>query len=529
MNKIILLIRPNDLQVLNESISYQEIASIPIYSFNIEAAEIALKSNLKNVKVITSKSSFDVHPNIAHTIADRLAREFDYESAATKKIYFNLDNNYNGWEYLNFYYFKYTQVRYKLIINELINFLPEAEEVIIVWNDKPQDYYFDSKILRSIVVVELNKKYKNITGYKSRSDYLFKDSAFHNSFIMPDGQFDRIVNLPATFYDYSKNLNRIKNERVLDLQSPYFDMKYSQKRGVLGKLIEFDDVKYSNYKKHYLKLINSALDVLDDNTRLVQSNRFYERSIFQLENFISLSALKCIDKIKAIDMTDIDLGLQGPIFSLAEKYSIEVNYWPHSKTTGSVLPVSEKIKVNKYYSLHNTMEMESFGKIGFGNFNHIEKIEKIEKIKFINKKNNVLIIHNEMDDVAGFPLVNIENFTTDYTNLIIYLKTLGCEIRSRQKPSHSYECQIPKIIEEMPGPLDSFIDWPNLCISIGTPTTAMINFWEKNIFCIHLTYYKLTEIDKSTLPENVKIIDLMDPLWLENFKEYLINKTTGDW
>ncbi len=121
-----------------------------------------------------------------------------------------------------------------------------------------------------------------------------------------------------------------------------------------------------------------------------------------------------------------------------------------------------------------------------------------------------MIFHNEMDDIAGLPLVNPDKLSFDYASLIYYLQSLGLIVKSRQKPSHSYTYQIPKIIEEAEGPLIDFLNWPDFCISIGTPTTALINFWEKGLPCIHLTYYELTETAKGTLPDDVMVINLTD-------------------
>jgi hypothetical protein len=81
----------------------------------------------------------------------------------------------------------------------------------------------------------------------------------------------------------------------------------------------------------------------------------------------------------------------------------------------------------------------------------------------------------------------------------------------------------PKIIEEAEGPLIDFLNWPDFCISIGTPTTALINFWEKGLPCIHLTYYELTETAKGTLPDDVMVINLTDHNWFEIFKKYMVN------
>ena len=522
MNKIILLLRPHDLSILNENIGYEELKQIQIYSFNIEAAEIALKNGLTKVKVIADNKNLNFNTQKAHISADRMARAFDYESASLKKIYFNLDYNYNGWEYLNFYYFKYTQIKYELIINNLIDFLPEADEVIIVWTENEQDFYFDSKILRSIMIAKLYKKYKNISGYSSKNFQFFNDKAFDNSYRFPDAKFEILINLPATFYDYEKHRNRLDQKIYMDLQSPYFDVKYSDNRGKLVQAIDFDDGKYSYYKENYLKLLNFAIGEVDDNAKIQQGNRFYRRSIFQLENLIKIAELKYINDVKSIEMTDIDVGLQGPLFSIAERYGIAVNYWPHSKVTTSVLPVSEKIQVNKYFSMNESLELTIFGKIGYGKFNHINRIKRVNSLSSSPKK--IMIFHNEMDDIAGLPLVNPDKLSFDYASLIYYLQSLDLIVKSRQKPSHFYNYQIPKIIEEAEGPLIDLLDWPDFCISIGTPTTALINFWEKGLPCIHLTYYELTETAKGTLPDDVMVINLTDNNWFEIFKKYMVDK-----
>jgi hypothetical protein len=519
MDKIILLVRPFDLHILNENIEFSELQNTPIYSFNAEAAQFAFQNGLSQVKLIENIQSLGENPMDSHFLADRAARAFDFESGKLKKIYFNLDYNYNGWEYLNFYYFAYTKIRCEIIYEGLVKLLPNANEIIIAYTENDQDYYFDSKLVREALTRALCKKYENITGFKSsRFDY-FKKEAFDNCFLIPEGSFKKIVNLPATFYDLANHQNRLKGINYLDFQSPYFDIKYGNSRALLSNAIDFKDEKYSLYKYNYLKLIESAIGFAEIETIRRQSIRFYKRSIFQLENLIKISSIPNIEEFDSIDVTDIDVGLQGPIFSIAEKYSIELTYWPHSKVTSSVLPVSHQLVVKKYSPMNNSYCLEQFGKIGYGDFKNIEIIVRDNSI--IKNNNKILIIHNEIDDIAGIPLVRIDRFLIDYKRLIVLLKKLGLDVRSRQKPSHSYKSLIPNLVEELEGPINSILDWPDICISIGVPTTALINFWEKNTKCIHLTYYKLTEIDKGTLPDDVEVIDMLDTYWYEKLVKFL--------
>ena len=521
MNKIILLVRPFDLHVLNENIGFAELKKTPIYSFNAEAAQYALQNGLSQVKLIENFKSIGEYPINTHILADRAARAFDFESGTLKKIYFNLDYNYNGWEYLNFYYFIYTKIRSEIIYENLVELLPKAQEVIIAYTENEQDYYYDSKLMRENLTRILLKKYKNITGYKSNKFDYFKLEAFDNCFIVPEGNYKKIVNLPATFYDSSNHQARLKDTNYLDFESPYFDIPYGNCRALLNEPIDFDDGKYSLYKHNYFKLIGNAIGFAEVETIRQQSIRLYKRSIFQLENLIKISSIPKIEEFNSIDVTDIDVGLQGPLFSIAEKYSIELNYWPHSKVTTSVLPVSEKLVVKKHKFMNEDYHLKQFGKIGYGEFKNIGKILRSNLIK--EKYNRVLIIHNEIDDIAGIPLVWVDRFLFDYKKIIEFLKNSGLDVRSRQKPSHSYKSLIPNLVAELEGPVDSILDWPDICISIGVPTTALINFWEKNAKCIHLTYYKLTEIDKGTLPDDVDVIDMLDTYWYEKMEKFFEN------
>lgn len=501
MKNQILLLRPHDYKIINNSIGIIDWSNTIVSSFNIEAIQIALDSGAENIKLLESAEIATTNTSQCHINADREARLFDISSAALKSNHLKLDINFQGWEYLNYYFMKYTYYRYEALAQFLLKDLPDCDNLMMVWNNNPQDYYFDSKLLRSVVVNKLNSRFNKIIGFSSKISSVFREDAFNYSLSIPDGNFKKLTHLPTTFYSASKLKSQLVLDEAIDIQSPYFDIPYSSNRATLSGNV--DSSVHSDYSRKYIELFKS----LDENYNIyIDSNqeiRILKRAIFQLNSFLELTKAKSLSKLQELHLADHDCGLQGPLNSFAALKQISVTYWPHSTLTNLPVPSNNLSTTN----IKSALKKES-GYISLGhkqyNVSHIEKNNN--KITLIRK--NILFLHNELDDVAGAPLVILSQFRDYYEQLIKYLLKSDFNIKSRQKPSHKYKDLIPDIVESADGDMSLLIEWADICISIGVPTTAMINFWKKGCLCIHLHHHSLTELDEYTLPQGVKIINI---------------------
>lgn len=516
MNRIIVLIKSDDYKVFKSSINEEELKTIDVYTFSVEAMERAIDLGCSKINLMHSNSFIQDAPRIAHIESDRIARTFDNESAKLRNIYYNDDNHYHGWDYLNIYYLNHTIIRSNLLAQELVKNLPDSKELMIVWNENVQDYYFDSVITRSIIAKNLQKKFSKITGFKSSSNNPYRINAYDKKILIPDGTYDTLVHLPTAFYSAQEHFERLKNKNYLDVQSPYFDIKFSNNRATLTAEYNFTDEKYDSYKIAFVEIYKNFFLKHEIPKSFEQIVRQLQRSIFQMECYEELRNSQTLNSVSKIELTDHDAGLQGPIFSFSQYRNIELNYWPHSSVTIMPILSGNKGKITRNNVLNGT---SSYPVIGFeGCVNNLLLDRKVNHKKNLRK---VTIFHNEIDDPSGLQLIDTKQFLIDYKKLIELLEARKIEIRSREKPSHSYKTYIPKIVPNQTGKIQEFIDWPDLCISIGTPTSAILDFWRRGTQCLHLTYYSLTEPDLETLPNDVMVIKLFEDNAFNKILEFI--------
>jgi hypothetical protein len=372
---------------------------------------------------------------------------------------------------------------------------------MLVWNNDPQDYYFDSKLLRSIVVNKLNTRFSKITGFTPKNSQVFRSNAFNNSLFIPDGKFDKLTHLPTTFYSANKIRSQLGSDNLIDIQSPYFDIKYSDIRGTLTEISE--NSIHNDFSQKYLELLRSLDQKFNIYVDSTQETRILNRALFQLNSFLNLTNSKSLSNLKELHLSDHDCGLQGPLNSFASLNEIDVNYWPHSTLTN--IPLSSNNVATS--SIKSALEKEG-AYISLGTKKYKVNYIKKDNILKTSARKNIVFLHNELDDVAGTPLITLSHFRDYYEQLIEYLIKSNFIIKSRQKPSHKYKDLIPDLVESADGDMFSLIEWADICISIGVPTTAMLNFWKRGCLCIHLHHHGLTELDTYTLPEDVKIINI---------------------
>ncbi len=509
--KIILILRVIDVYVILRKINVELINEYKIFTVNVEAYDKLLLSGVKNVYLIPINYEVSTNVHEAHINADREARYWEFESASCKANISGDKNIYYGWDYLNLYYIRYTWYRYIKLSKLLYEFLPSAEELVILWRKNAQDYYFDSVILRSIIIDKLKNKYTNIIGVNYFDENPYKEDAYKRKLIIPEGKYTKLVHLPTAFYDYKKHVDENKGQNVLDIESPYFDLKISNNRANLSLDIKEEFEKYIELNNKYQDIFFNYLHTTEVSNKIIelQVNRLIKRSIFQLENYQILLSSNQLKKIKSIELSDHEAGLQGPIVSFANAYKIPVNYWPHSSLTVIPTPLVANSITTKNFYFRKT---SSFVNLNTG-LNNQENQIKIKE-KNLNERNylksNVLILHNEIDDVSGISLIDFNIFNKRYSELIELLISRNYDVRTRQKPSHSYVNLGLSPVQSLDGPLSEIIDWPNLCISIGATTTALVHFWSKGAQCIHLSFHTLIDQDLENLPDNVLRLNFYD-------------------
>lgn len=495
-----ILFKPSDLACYKAAFP-KDYSNFNFVTFGVESLEVALEAKLKNISLIESYASRSVLA--IHNQSDRISRAYDAEMALVRSSDLEIFNSI-GWDYLNLYYLAYTSLRLSEIFHNILEkSISWGDEILIPWIDNPQDYYFDSVIQRQLIADFLLSKNKKIRAFKIPYTRPYKANAYlYGLDCMSETIPEVICHFPTSFYDVNYHRDRLikqYGDRLMDVESPYFDVKISSNRSSINEdnlLISSDFISESTSFK--LSRINhdmlNSIGIINPNLIKLQNQRLVSRFIFQIDSYNKFS--KLFEKIKKLEVSCHDAGLSGPLISLAEKNNVETLVWPHSSFINNPI----KSYSNLTFS-HCTREPDSFLTLS-SKLPNCNIVLKSFHGKIFRKPSSVIILLNELDDTAGLPLVNFRIYRECLSELISFFKAKDVNIYLRHKPSHSYNQLLSDFQQyAAPGNLSNYIKLVDCCVSIGTPTTAMSKFYLSDIDCLHIQFEDLTDIERFTFPE----------------------------
>lgn len=511
----IFLVNRNDYIFAQSMIGHQVFNT----EFITNSAEVYNQLEVQGLPRITFVDSIPQGRNAlssCHYEADRIARTFDANLSELRTRHFNFELSSPGWDYLNIYYIVLTVLRWKKFAPLLAEALPERDAMAFFLLKNEQDFYFDSALQRQFLSAALLQgKSKNVKSFLREVGQPFVQNAMNFAFDLSDndaGSCEAVVHLPTVYYDYEYHRQRLAGlhgNRLVDLASPYFDIPIAHDRvGLLlsGKPPTPSSVAEKKYLDEVRRVTHDLYESLCPAAEIIpaQVERQAAKSLSQLRVFNQLCTAPKFTNIRYLYVSDHDTGLSGPLTTWANLLSIATEIHPHSSFSVTPFPIVKGCRKHGY-----VREPDSFTELGNSRSTWAHPL-------VIGSPTTstplVMLLFNALTDPGGVPtceFFTIAKFTFD---AFMLCQSMQLPFKIRSKSSWDFSGVLAKylssrgvdahILESVfaTGPLSDWTEQTTVCIGIDQPTTALTQFLNKGVICIHAIDRECTETEMHTLP-----------------------------
>jgi hypothetical protein len=477
-------------------------------TMNIQAADLAWSLGAENVILLDSLAPEPTSFLEIHTKADRFARQFDQYNSSLRRDFLGFSADSLGWDYMNTYQSAAAILSWHRFAPLLVQNLPSAKSIVLLFFKNPIDFCLDSLPIRELLITHLNAKFPSVLVQSLDNGPGFSPDAARFDLRIPEGNFRALSHLPTTFYQsHAERLIDEFGDDLLDLQSPYFDTPIGSSRIMLHvraeNLVQEDPVinRFLQAAKAATDGLFEELGVLNPDTRNLQAMRHAQRSLSQINAYYALQNNASLKLLERVDLACHDGGLMGPVVSWANEMSIPVEVWPHS----SVVNIPQPPMWNS--RIHGISRKPSrFLHLGLESLNWTDPVIRKSRVK--RSSLNILFLFSELQDSGGVPICSLNTLREQLTNIARQLAQQGWTCQVRQKPNLFYPRALNfNSIPEAGGDLEQWIEWPDVCVSLMQPTTALLRFWSAGCDCYHIQEYFISEGEAHMLPEDFICIE----------------------
>ena len=475
--------------------------STPIFCSGIEVCERALEQGARNVSFHQlSRETLGRLENIPDSVVST-ARAFDVLHSDLRTRHLGLEVSSVGWDYLNIAFIVQTIKELQTAIPPFVETLPSGALPVLFRCKNAQDFYFDSSMNRDVIRKAIAKKYSEVFSIEISPPDIFREKGNSFELKIPTGSFRVLSHLPTVFYSIPFHQSRLSSDTdkgLLDLESPYFDVPMSPNRILLQScernFVPAPLLEYWRALKSLLSDLYSSLDISEEARAGGMFDRHKGWAFSQYESYLSLRSSSALAQVERVEVSCHDAGLSGPLLTWANERGIAVEMWPHSEVINTPTPVLNKGCKHSYFP-RATAPLE----LGIGKSQWVGA--RVRQTNSPRGKKRMLILMNQMDSPACVPRCRPFELKKGIEFLLKRLSAEGWQIKLRHKPSHSCRILFEMCnMEHANGPLGDWFEWPEVCLSVATPTTAMIGFWENGARCYHLQEILLGLGEKFVLP-----------------------------
>lgn len=496
----LLLLREEDVELANKLIPHNEQHKYRAYYFSLKIEQALSDSNFERLGMLSDTVAR--HWRDDSQLSDQIARTYDSEIAILRESAFDVPHGL-GWHYLNFGFITNCLLRIKRASDQLRRVVPLRGDILVPWCMSPPDYYFDSELLRSISVDALRGADNRLIKLKFDHSRSNNPAAYHNIPTFPTTAVKHIVHLPTASYDYRSHASRLESKAAnsVDIQSPYFDVPILRERACLTERAR--NIITREYAAAIARLTERVLEGIVDKLSLpALINRTLERENFQINTLLALRSAASLNGANTLDITDHDAALQGPLMTFAAERNLEVNVWPHSTVCVQPFPSSSQTTKN-----HCVTDENRYTRLGTTNAN-IQKLSFPQARRIFPRNRNILLLHNELEDISGITKIDIPGFLVRYRDFKRKLHDSGLVYRIRHKPKHSYVDALGDNGEPLAqGHLSDWFTWAGVCISFGELSTALIKLAQADCYCVHVSFGAISAVEMSSMPPNTQLFE----------------------
>jgi len=496
----LLLLKEEDVGRVKKLIPHGEQHKYRAYYFSLKIEQALNDSNFERLGLLGDTVARPWRDDFQ--LSDQIARTYDSEIAFLRESAFGVQHGF-GWHYLNFKFITNGLLRLKRASNQLRRVVPLRGDILVPWCMSPPDYYFDSELLRSISVDALRGADNRLVKLKFDRSRLNNPAAYVHIPKFATASVKHIVHLPTASYDFRNHITRLKSKAAnyVDIQSPYFDVPIGHARACLTEPVK--DVITPEYSAAIANLTERVLEGIIDKLSLSSLiHRTLERENFQINTLLALRSAASLNEANTLDITDHDSGLQGPLMTFAAERDLEVDVWPHSTVSAQPFPSSRLTTKNYCVTDENC-----YSRLGPTSAN-LRKLSFPREGRTAPRNKNILLLHNELEDISGITKIDIPEFLGRYQGLKRKLLDSGLAYRIRHKPKHSYAEALGDITEPLAeGDLSDWFAWAGVCISFGELSTALIKLAQADCYCAHVSFGAISTHEMSVLPPNTRLFE----------------------
>ena len=400
------------------------------------------------------------------------------------------DIEHPGWDLDLFFMFFLTALTSKSFAKGVGSILNEYKSVAMVEPDFPMELYFDSKINTSIIKNlsdQIKILFKYNKGRQWRPDYnewTFDFREIEGKIL--GGQIDALVHIPTCFHnrEFFSNYIYKADQNIFELPSMLWDVPLRRKNPVRfirwKTLVNLEEeVLIDEYANRSRKIIfENIYDVLkDEPLTKMQTEYFIERCKRQVATYILLK--RCVSTSPKIYLSDHNIGLNGPLLSLARLRDSEVIVFPHSSVTksNSFLPYHKKMLL---------LQGAGYGTNPLSICNQPIKIAKHKELsqyaKYVKRErcSVVCLLLNSLYG-AGQSYEDAISLRDLYKEMKTRCDESGVRLIVRAKPSGApvnllaqlLNIPLSEVIELASKPMEEIVTITDVCLMYGEPTSGL--------------------------------------------------------
>jgi hypothetical protein len=368
-----------------------------------------------------------------------------------------------------------------------------------------QQMYFDSFLVTDLVISQASDRMKVVGDYNQVKwtqpdayDTVFDGAEVHQA--MAGGLVSLVSHVPTCSYDVpwmSQEVTR-KHRYTLDLPSPLAIWDVPLHRGSLRRHpLERAPKKHIDSACEYANRAWSVLEevlaplLVNPENRKAQLQAWSKRCAWQALNYQALRQGLGGQRPDFL-LSDQDLGLNGPLFSLADELGSVITVIPHSGHPSMVLPHSRRVSV---------VERGGFGTRARTVLGQAVKVCTVKRTEAVHRDRRqssgmrqVCLLLNAMH-TEGLSYVDAGALSQFYQALKSMCIAQGVELILRLKPSSPalalltslLKCNPNQLAQDARRPLEELAQSSDLCIAFGEPTTGVAPFLEAGTLVVQVT------------------------------------------
>jgi hypothetical protein len=353
-----------------------------------------------------------------------------------------------------------------------------------------QQMYFDSFLSADLVRAAAPDRFVFVAGYDqvmyrrpAPLGYVFESCRLRHA--MAGGRVSLLTHLPTCFYNQDWLAAEVTraHDYTIDLPSPLWDVPVHRGHAPVVAPQEApaaDRAQADLYRARAREVLAEVLSPMlpDPAGAALQLDDWADRSGWQALNYLALR--EGLEGARPdLLVADQDVGLNGPLFSVADYHGLEIMVVPHSGHPSMVVPHGRRVTV---------VEHAGYGTLARSVLGQAVPVRAVRmqpgpKRKARGSVRTVCLMLNAMQ-TEGLSQVDMPALAAFYRQLAEVCRERDVKLMLRPKPNSPAVNVLSRVLDEpteiivshVRTPLADIAEASDLCVVFGEPTTGVAPF-----------------------------------------------------